>query len=1048
MDKGGYDSTTMSAHFPPDLEELDDDASLFPFTSLDQLQNHANQDGMGFGYAGQLHALQAYQDASYVPATNESFNDSEPAQGYGSAYQQAIADSSFLPEVTEEVLSLNLPTNDLPKPTQANATPIPPRPVPTHIVRRQAPNKTNPTADRPKGTGKSPVRKKEPRSPPRGKRAMVKEFAQDDYSGGYKPENGNGQASSSFPPHSSRFPTQNRPTSANSNSLYGLHLLSSDAMQCRFAVKNDEKEGNQALEFVQRNGYVEYKARYCKKRGGHVGYGHFRIGVLPKQRCIYPLMQVDNFANSRIRSTDEEYIPVTEADITVNALSRVEITVRLYQSFRGCFPARVAKFGEEEVYHPLFVDSWQNATILQSKTGPLLDGIEVIQDPSGEFIRYVTYDEKILRRFNTEVGIKFPCPVPTHPERLNDIGMLRMQVSVQVFYHGDTTNRMEKKNTEFQSWIKLKVVQQLSGKKRKFADMLREPSKEWCLPPIPKIIKPDLANGKSLQHMFGRDIFNGGSSVNLLLQIVAQMVARDKNSVDEGGIHEACKTGNLGVLRMILQVDTGLIHKKFTTGDTPLHVAASHGHLPIVDALIAAGARLRALNLRKETAATIARQMGHVRIAQKLQALDTSELSAGCSDIFRAAAAGRVKDLQHFINNRVGLNFTNSEGQTPLMLAILNNHTLAAAVILSANADANIRDRQGNAAIHIAAKLGYADVVVLLVNEDKESLNCVGQDGRTPLHVAAYAGKALVTQVLLDYESDTTALDSGGQTPKELAILQNNPGAAYLLSDQDNDVLPQFTVPRSGTSLHEAAWLGDVALTRQLLSHGAQPNLPDALYRTPIRQASERSHLMVLDELLTWHMATMDSTDKAHNINSLGSEGHSPIHVVCSEGFIGCLLVLLSSKIVDLNLKGFNGNTPLHVCAATGRPLCAAFLLMAGAHRMFENDDRETPAQLAHRLGNVATKHVLEVPLKDMWDVSQMLQKDPQQPTTALNREEESTNATAQGNLKIFSWTGMDEVLARIWQGTHTIRKSISDTRSLPSHDSHTRPTTPGSKMK
>ena len=46
-----------------------------------------------------------------------------------------------------------------------------------------------------------------------------------------------------------------------------MYLASHDKSQCRFTVKNDDKPDNQRLESVQRSGYVEYKARYCKKRG-------------------------------------------------------------------------------------------------------------------------------------------------------------------------------------------------------------------------------------------------------------------------------------------------------------------------------------------------------------------------------------------------------------------------------------------------------------------------------------------------------------------------------------------------------------------------------------------------------------------------------------------------------------------------------------------------------------------------------------------------------------------------------------------------------------
>ena len=60
-----------------------------------------------------------------------------------------------------------------------------------------------------------------------------------------------------------------------------LWLDSVDHLQCRFAVKNDEKDSNRSLENIQTTGYVEYKARYCKKRGQLTGYGHFHVSFLP-----------------------------------------------------------------------------------------------------------------------------------------------------------------------------------------------------------------------------------------------------------------------------------------------------------------------------------------------------------------------------------------------------------------------------------------------------------------------------------------------------------------------------------------------------------------------------------------------------------------------------------------------------------------------------------------------------------------------------------------------------------------------------------------------
>jgi hypothetical protein len=81
-----------------------------------------------------------------------------------------------------------------------------------------------------------------------------------------------------------RLPGPMSEASPGRRQVCSLWLQSEDEMQCRFAVKNDDKASNQELQFVQANGYVEYKARYCKKRGQQSGYGYFHIAFLPYER--------------------------------------------------------------------------------------------------------------------------------------------------------------------------------------------------------------------------------------------------------------------------------------------------------------------------------------------------------------------------------------------------------------------------------------------------------------------------------------------------------------------------------------------------------------------------------------------------------------------------------------------------------------------------------------------------------------------------------------------------------------------------------------------
>ena len=70
------------------------------------------------------------------------------------------------------------------------------------------------------------------------------------------------------------------------------------------------------------------------------------------------------------------------------------------------------------------------------------EGMSVMTETDGEYIRYTIHGKEQLDQFfkprllvtlifkclNEAEGVKFPCPIPLCPEKMNDIGVLRMQV--------------------------------------------------------------------------------------------------------------------------------------------------------------------------------------------------------------------------------------------------------------------------------------------------------------------------------------------------------------------------------------------------------------------------------------------------------------------------------------------------------------------------------------------------------------------------------------------------------------------------------------------
>ncbi len=110
----------------------------------------------------------------------------------------------------------------------------------------------------------------------------------------------------------------------------------------------------------------------------------------------------------------------------------------------------------------------------------------------------------------------------------------------------------------------------------------------------------------------------------------------------------------------------------------------------------------------------------------------------------------RIYDKEFLLNliieghNKNILNDQNNDGQTLLMISIKNQDFWAAQTLLKYNVTANIKDNQGNTALHYIAqtiKLSHDEqknkiLEILLNNTDKEDVKTLNNDGKTSIQVA------------------------------------------------------------------------------------------------------------------------------------------------------------------------------------------------------------------------------------------------------------------------------------------------------------------------
>ena len=141
-----------------------------------------------------------------------------------------------------------------------------------------------------------------------------------------------------------------------------------------------------------------------------------------------------------------------------------------------------------------------------------------------------------------------------------------------------------------------------------------------------------------------------------------------------------------------------------------------------------------------------------------------------------------------------------------------------------------------------AAALGDAQRIAALLDRG-DPVDLRSWDGWTPLHLAAYTGRAEVVRTLVSRGAPVDAVSANAT--------KNTPLCAALAGRGDQDIVrllleagadPNFRAESGVTPLHLAASRGADALVHQLLEHGADKSARMDDGTTPAGIAAARGH--------------------------------------------------------------------------------------------------------------------------------------------------------------------------------------------------------------
>jgi palmitoyltransferase ZDHHC13/17 len=146
-----------------------------------------------------------------------------------------------------------------------------------------------------------------------------------------------------------------------------------------------------------------------------------------------------------------------------------------------------------------------------------------------------------------------------------------------------------------------------------------------------------------------------------------------------------------------------------------------------------------------------------------------------------AALNNRVSEATYLLSHGASVNGKDRTGQTALHWAAVRGSLPVIEILLRNNADFEQRDERGYTICHVAAQYGQAAVLYFLALKWNVEVDSADQDGRTPLHWAAYKGYVDCVRLLLVLDARYTSPDKEGCTPLHWAAIKGNPEACTVL---------------------------------------------------------------------------------------------------------------------------------------------------------------------------------------------------------------------------------------------------------------------------
>ena len=421
----------------------------------------------------------------------------------------------------------------------------------------------------------------------------------------------------------------------------------------------------------------------------------------------------------------------------------------------------------------------------------------------------------------------------------------------------------------------------------------------------------------------------------------------------------AAKNGDLGVARLLVNqnADIGL---KNLDGETALHVAVYCNQEKVAQMLVEKFGDSLVNEMRSDgwTPLMIVAKTGDLGVARLLmkhKACIDLQNSDGETALHVATCYGQVELAELFIKyyGAVYVDTMRTDGWTPLMIAVKNADLVAVQQLINHNANIELKNANGETALHIAACYGQEQIAKLLVEYYGDvHVNETKTDGWSPLMIAAKNGHLDVAGLLMRRKARVDLKNQDGETALHIAAFYGQMQLAQLLLDHYGNVYIDEMRLDGWTPLMIAVKNGDLDVAQLLINHNADIDMRNQTGETALHVAASYSQRQLTELLIECY--------GDDHTNDMRTDGWTPLMIAAHIGDMGVAQLLINHN-ADIYIRNHTGETALHVAACCGQVHLIELMVRhyGDVHVNKTRTDDWTPLMIAAKNGDISVAQLL-----------------------------------------------------------------------------------------